>query len=282
MGLGRSGGRAGAGLTVTRMFHFASASLSDVGRVRKLNEDACLDRSDLGLWVVADGMGGHQGGDYASRHIVELLGELGPPSSASSFLADVRARLARSNDALRNEAAARGPDTIIASTIVALLAFDHHFACLWAGDSRLYLLRDHQLHPVTRDHSHVQDLVELGVINADEAESHPQANVVTRAVGADEGLELDKRHDKLQEGDIFLLCSDGLTRVVPDDQIAGILDNEDIDQAVRSLMDAALTGGSRDNVTVVVVRCMAAAGWDRTVPFSPSSGRDAGSAATGS
>lgn len=252
----------------TNPFAFTSASVSEVGFVRKLNEDAALDRPDLGLWVVADGMGGHEAGDYASRLIVDLLGEIPPPSSAGTLLAEARRRIEQANKMLRAKAAERGGDTIIASTVVLLMVYGEHFACLWAGDSRLYRLRDGEMLQVSHDHSHVQELVDVGVLTPEEADSHPQANVVTRAVGADDVLELDKKHDRLQAGDIFLLCSDGLTGVVPDDGIADILRREELDQAVQTLVDTALERGSRDNITVVSVKCLSpATDWETTVPF---------------
>ncbi len=255
----------------TKPFAFASASVSEVGFVRKLNEDASLDRPDLGLWVVADGMGGHDSGDYASRLIVDLLAQVPPPNSASTLLAETRNRLERANSMLCAKAAERGHGSIIASTVVVLMAFGEHFACLWAGDSRMYRLRDGEFLQVTHDHSHVQELVDVGVLSADEAESHPQANVVTRAVGADQSLALDKKHDRLQADDIFLLCSDGLTRVVPDEDIAGILRREDLDTGVQTLVDTALERGSRDNITVVSVKCLApveTVEWETTVPYT--------------
>ncbi len=252
----------------TNSFAFASASISEVGFVRKLNEDASLDRPDLGLWVVADGMGGHDSGDYASRLIVDLLGQVPPPNSAGSLLAETRNRLERANAMLRAKAAERGHGSIIASTVVVLMAHGEHFACLWAGDSRLYRLRNSEFLQVTHDHSHVQELVDVGVLSADEAESHPQANVVTRAVGADDALALDKKHDRLQVEDIFLLCSDGLTRVVPDEDIADVLRREDLESAVQTLVDTALERGSRDNITVVGVKCLAPTEWETTVPYT--------------
>lgn len=251
----------------TNSFAFASASVSEVGSVRKLNEDAALDRPDLGLWVVADGMGGHDSGDYASRLIVDLLSDIPPPSSAGALLSEARHRIEQANRMLRDKAEERGPGTIIASTVVALLVHGEHFACLWAGDSRLYRLRDGEMLQVSHDHSHVQELVDIGVLSAAEADSHPQANVVTRAVGADDELALDKKHDRLQAGDIFLLCSDGLTGVVPDEGIADILRREEIDQAAQTLVDMALERGSRDNITVVAAKCLSPAGWETTVPY---------------
>ena len=251
----------------TKPFAFASASVSEVGFVRKLNEDASLDRPDLGLWVVADGMGGHDCGDYASRLIVDLLAEIPPPSSAGSLLSEARQRVERANAMLRAKAAERGHGSIIASTVVVLMVYGEHFACLWAGDSRLYRLRGGEMLQVTHDHSHVQELVDIGVLSETEADSHPQSNVVTRAVGADDVLELDKKHDRLQADDIFLLCSDGLTGVVPDESIADVLRREDIDTAVQILVDTALERGSRDNITVVAVKCLSPAGWETTVRY---------------
>ncbi|NNG03112.1 MAG: serine/threonine-protein phosphatase [Inquilinus sp.] len=248
-------------------FTFVSASVSEVGFVRKLNEDACLDRPDLGLWAVADGMGGHDSGDYASRLIVDLLGEMHVPHSAGELLSEVRARLDRCNAILRDKAAERGEDSIIASTVVTLLVFGEHFACIWAGDSRLYRLRGPEFLQVSRDHSHVQEMVDMGVLSESEAGSHPQSNVVTRAVGADDEVVLDKMRDWLQANDVFLLCSDGLTGVVPDAAIAEILAQDDLDAAVQQLVDTALARGSRDNITAVAVRCLPATGWEKTVPF---------------
>ena len=251
----------------TMPFAFASASVSEVGFVRKLNEDASLDRPDIGLWAVADGMGGHDSGDYASRLIVDLLSDLPPPTSAGSLLAQTRSRLERANQLLRAKAAERGGGAIIASTVVVLMVYGEHFACLWAGDSRLYRLRDGEFLQVTHDHSHVQELVDIGMLSADEAESHPQANVVTRAIGADDAITLDKKHDRLQADDLFLLCSDGLSRVVPDEDIAEILGRQELDTAVQTLVDTALERGSRDNITVVSVRCLAPAAWETTVRY---------------
>ncbi|MEE8500503.1 MAG: protein phosphatase 2C domain-containing protein [Kiloniellales bacterium] len=239
----------------TQGFRYVVSSGTDVGRVRSLNEDALLDRGDIGLWVVADGMGGHAAGDFASRAIVEALGQVAPPTDGSSFLRDVEERIQDTHAALRQESRARGSGGIIGSTVVALLAWDRHYACVWAGDSRLYLLRDGELRQVSRDHSLVQDLVDAGELAPEQAESHPQANVVTRAVGAVEDLVLDKTHEQISIGDMFLLCSDGLTRHVSDQEIAAVLIGETAPGAAQVLIDLALERGARDNVTTVVVRC---------------------------
>jgi serine/threonine protein phosphatase PrpC len=234
-----------------------SAAASDVGKVRQLNEDAYLERGDVGLWVVADGVGGHAMGDQASRLIVQTLAELPKPGSAAEFLAQVEQRLVEVNRVLRRKAVEHG-SSVIASTVVALLMFDQQFACVWAGDSRLYRLRDAALQQLTRDHSQVQALIEAGLLDPTKADSHPMANVIVRAVGAHDDLVLDRLHDRVLPGDLFLLCTDGLTRMVSDDRIADILTRTPLDQVAQALIDAALDGGAFDNVTAVVVLCQPA------------------------
>ena len=206
-----------------------SWSLSDPGKRRKHNEDSFVDRPDLGIWAVADGAGGHSAGDYASGLLAEQLEAIPPGLSASELLAEVRMRVSTTHDALREEAGRRGDDVTIASTIVVMMIRNQHFACLWAGDSRAYLLRDGELTQITKDHSLVQEMVDAGTIRAEDAESHPRANVITRAVGAplEEEFELDKVSDRLLPGDRFLLCSDGLCKTLPADDIATLLSTTD-------------------------------------------------------
>lgn len=235
-------------------FAITSASGTHVGGVRKHNEDACLDRPDVGIWVVADGMGGHQAGDVASRLIVESLASVPLPRDAGSFIAEVRARLKDVNQRLLDEARSRGADAVIGSTVVVLLTFAGFFACLWAGDSRLYRLRNGALQQLTRDHSQVQEMVDAGMLTPEAAERHPYANVITRAVGTSPELELDKLTDRLAADDVYLLCSDGLSKMVGDDEIAAILGRTPLAAAPQSLIEAALAHGGKDNVTAVTVR----------------------------
>jgi serine/threonine protein phosphatase PrpC len=241
-------------------FHFVSGAATHVGCVRKLNEDSYLDRTDLGLWAVADGMGGHDAGDHASQLAVAALNQVAPPISAPAFLSNVKLSLQAANAELRHEAAARGPGRIIASTVVALLTYGQHYACVWAGDSRLYRLRDETLLQVSRDHSHVQEMVEVHLLSPEEARNHPYSNVVTRAVGATDDLELETCHDRLRPGDLFLLCSDGLTKEVEEGEIRAILMRESLFDAPYALIESAIAHGASDNVTVVAVQCRAADG----------------------
>ncbi|MGG5812418.1 PP2C family protein-serine/threonine phosphatase [Falsiroseomonas sp. CW058] len=221
------------------------------GSVRPRNEDIFVDRGDIGLWAVADGAGGHGAGDVASAAIAAALSDLPAGLSAAELLAQVRLRIGAVHAELQDRAAAAGRGRIIASTVVILLARGGHYACLWAGDSRAYLLRDGALTRITRDHSVVQDLVESGLIDADDAEAHPQANVITRAVGAQGELELDKISARIAPGDLFLLCSDGLFKALPEGEIARMLA---AGLGAEDLIAAALARGARDNVTAVAIR----------------------------
>jgi protein phosphatase/serine/threonine-protein phosphatase Stp1 len=231
-----------------------SWALTNVGAVRKHNEDNLLSRPDLGLWAVADGAGGHDSGEVASGMIVEELAKLPAALSGSELLSEVRLTLSRVHQELRDEAARRGPDKMIASTFVALILRDKHFACLWAGDSRAYLLRQNVLRQISKDHSLVQELVDAGRLAAADAERHPHANVITRAVGADsDTLDLDKVIGQAEPGDRFLLCSDGLCKTLSDFEIKTVLGARSEIPPTDRLISAALAQGVNDNVTAVVV-----------------------------
>jgi len=231
-----------------------SWAASDTGPIRSHNEDSFIDRPDLGLWAVADGAGGHDAGEVASGMIAETLGAIPPGLSAADALTEIRNRIDVVHEALLAEAASRGPDVIIASTAVILCVRGAHFACLWVGDSRAYLLSGGNLSQITRDHSLVQELVDAGQIAPEAAESHPHANIVTRAVGAGEadGFALDKVTDQLCPGERILLCSDGLSKCVPSDVIAAVL-AEDTEDPARRLIATAVARRTNDNVTAVVI-----------------------------
>jgi serine/threonine protein phosphatase PrpC len=244
-----------------RVLHWVSASATHVGKVRKLNEDALLEHPQIGLWAVADGVGGASAGDWASAFTVQSLGRSSKPDSIAEFVAEVSERLGAVNGTLRRQAKAAARQAI-ATTVVVLQFFDEKFACTWAGDSRLYLLRRGQLRQVNRDHSEVQEMVDRGMLESSEARNHPRGNVVTRAVGAYETLDLDLAQDQLLADDTFLLCSDGLTKTAEDDEIATLL-SQPPEKAVGALIELALDRGAPDNVTVVVVKVL---GLDADVP----------------
>jgi serine/threonine protein phosphatase PrpC len=244
-------------------FRFASAAVTHVGKVRKVNEDAFLERPDIGLWAVADGVGGASQGDRASRLVVEALGRVHRPTAAAAFLGEVCDQLKSVNAQLQQESEQHGGNRLSASTVVTLLVFGQHFACAWAGDSRLYQMRDYRLRQISRDHSEVQELVDQGVLTPEQARTHPRANVVTRAVGAHEKLAIDMVQDRVRHDDVFLLCSDGLTKMIEDREIATLLGaDRPIEMSVEMLVDAALDRGATDNVTVVGVQLLSTAPTD--------------------
>ena len=238
---------------------FESVARTHVGKVRKLNEDAYCDRGEVGLWAVADGMGGHQAGDVASGLIVEALGKVDDVSSGYALLEDVRQSIQRVNRTLIARAAVMAPGTLIGSTVVTLVTYADYYACLWAGDSRIYLLRDGRLEQVTRDHSRMQELIDSGSLSRLEARSYARSNVITRAVGVSDRLALDMQQGPLQVDDVFLLCSDGLNGALDDRTIAKLVDQPSLEDAADALIERTLDQGARDNVTVVLVRCLAAA-----------------------
>jgi protein phosphatase/serine/threonine-protein phosphatase Stp1 len=229
----------------------ASLAATHPGTVRPRNEDALIDRPDIGLWAVADGAGGHGAGDVASAAAIAALQDLPPGLSAAEMLAQLRLRIMAVHAELQRQAREAGAGRIIATTLVVLLARGGHYACLWAGDSRIYLLRQGAFTRLTRDHSLVQDLVDQGLLAEADAEGHPQANIITRAIGAEGELELDKVSARIAPGDLFLLCSDGLFKAIPEAEIAGmLLDGQGPDDLLRT----ALAKGARDNVTAITVR----------------------------
>jgi protein phosphatase len=251
-------------MITTPRFTWSSAFRTDVGKVRQVNEDSCLNTPAKELWAVADGMGGHSVGDVASRMVVDALGVIPAAASLGAFVNDVRACLQKVNQQLRDEAIARGQE-IIGCTVVVLLAHGRHCVYLWAGDSRIYLYRDGKLRQLSRDHSQIEELIARGLLAREDAENHPLAGVITRAVGADEALELDDRMLEVKDGDIFLLCSDGLSNEVSDTEMEKELAWGDCERAAENLVGKALTRGAPDNVTVVIARGDDELGADKTV-----------------
>jgi len=232
---------------------YRSAARTHVGAVRKRNEDAVLNRPEIGLWAVADGAGGHQRGDYASERIIAALGDVAPPPSAALLIDDVKTRLRRANRELLAKAVEIGPGALICSTVMVVLIADARFCCLWAGDSRCYLLRAGALRQVSHDHSYVQDLVDRGEIGPEVAADHPLANIVTNLLGAEVRFTLEERSDQLVPGDILLLCSDGLCRALTDPDIAAILRDHPVEAAADRLIESAVACRAKDNVSVVVI-----------------------------
>ncbi len=225
---------------------------SHVGLKRKVNEDAVLALPNQDIWVVSDGMGGHEAGDYASALIADTIAMIPTGLEPRARMHALRHAIGSAHRIIRREADARGRG-VIGATVAALMLANGHFVALWAGDSRIYRLRGGRIEMLTTDHSAVAELVLAGQMTWDEAEQHPQSNAITRAVGVGETLELDKIRGEVQPGDRFLICSDGLTKYATFDMLQAVLANLPIETVSDRLIEIALTGGGADNITVIVL-----------------------------
>ncbi|MFS8036539.1 PP2C family protein-serine/threonine phosphatase [Xanthobacter sp. AM11] len=234
---------------------FETSVATHQGCVRAANEDSYLMRPGTGLWAVSDGMGGHQAGSIASALVVEELGHVNDFGTASGFLAECTRGLVAANARLRDRAHAMHLD-MIGATVVLLLIRANAYACIWSGDSRVYRVRGGEIAQLTRDHSEVEELVSRGVITREEAKSWPRRNVVTRAIGVSDEPELEIVDGLAELGDTFVLCSDGLTLHVADEEIRDLVVRTEAREVSDALVKLALERGGRDNVTVVAVRCV--------------------------
>ena len=250
--------------TESSSIRWSSASRSHPGRVREVNEDACLEQPKCGVWAVADGMGGHSLGEFASRVAIRSLMDLPTADTLEQRAATAETRLLEANRRLRAEAARRDVP-VIGTTIAALLVTENRFACVWAGDSRIYIYRDGRLKQLTRDHSQLEAVRSLHIGSSDDTLDRPPANVITRALGGDDRLELDAVGAEVVDGDVFLLCSDGLSNEVSEAAIVQALLPGGCRLAADTLVDMALERGGRDNITAVVVRAEDLSSPDRTV-----------------
>ena len=233
---------------------FECASRTHVGLKRKINEDSILVETDRGLWAVADGMGGHEAGEVASAMVVDALRGLPSTSDLDELAASAEDALSTTNRELIHLARSNGSDKTIGTTVVGLAIADGQFRCFWSGDSRGYRLRDGMISRVTRDHSLVQQLVDSGIIKEEEAELHESSSVITRAVGVAEQFAIDVVSGEVEEGDLFLLASDGLTRVLNDREIAIEIERSTLEQAADNLLQTVLERGAPDNVSIILTR----------------------------
>lgn len=229
-----------------------SAARTDVGKVRALNEDRFVDLPQAGFWAIADGMGGHRTGDVAAQKVADALralAETGPVTveAAAETVREV-------NSSLFGLYAARGAQEVCGSTFVALILHEGRYECLWAGDSRAYLSRNGLCRRINRDHSVVQEMVDAGLLAADEARGHPRAHVITRAVGVAPELDVDVTGGAIEAGDLLLLCSDGLSDLLEPAHIEACLEKGTLAQKADALLAAALDAGAPDNVTLILVQ----------------------------
>jgi protein phosphatase len=237
------------------MFRFHCFGKTDRGRVRSKNEDALLLRPELGLLAVADGMGGGEGGELASRIFTETALEVFAGPSAGSeeeCRRSMQKAFALANERILREA--RKKQFSKMGCTADLVAFcPPGYVLGHVGDSRTYLLRKGQLRQLTRDHSLVQQQVDEGLLSPEEAKKHPMRNIILRAVGVDETLAVDLIKGRGQSGDLLLLCSDGLTGMVEDGDIENLLLHAmSLEQKVDRLIEAANSAGGADNVSVIL------------------------------
>ncbi len=234
--------------------HWHSSAATHCGAVRNMNEDAFLSRNDDGLWVVADGMGGHDAGEVASEMITASLARLNVEQPLADVVDALEDTLLEVHQKIRAYSRTHCQGRTMGSTVVSLLLRDNVGVCMWAGDSRLYRYRDHHLEMISDDHSQVNEMLARGMITAEEARNHPASNVITRAVGASETLYVDVTMMELRKGDVYLLCSDGLYGAVPEGNMVRHLRAQDMEACTNALLEDALRAGARDNVTVITVQ----------------------------
>lgn len=231
-----------------------SHGLTDVGNKRLHNEDACYTSDEKGIWFVADGMGGHNAGDLASQSLVhDIEAFFTPDEDLEESVKTLEKVIKQTNDDLIKKASEITDGTIIGSTIALLTTIDNQGVLLWAGDSRVYRIRSGKIEQLTYDHSLTNDMVEHGIITPEEAAKHPDANKITRAVGYDKSLQLDYRKLSIKPGDRYVLCTDGLTKDLSDEDILSLAGSGSTKPCSKVLMKRALELGGKDNVTTIIV-----------------------------
>ncbi len=235
------------------MTQLRTGSVSDTGKVRKRNEDAHLVQlsQEIKKIAVADGMGGHQGGHVASRLALEVIGNY--QMNSSSLKEDMGKAVYEANKKIKTRAGSDPELEGMGTTITFLGILDRKGVVAQVGDSRLYLFREGELRRITQDQSLVEEMVRQGKLTQEEAEIHPQRNVLLQALGVEEEIEVDFYELSLMDGDLFLLCTDGLTGLVTEDELAEFIKEQgDLQNRAQKLVDLANARGGHDNITVVL------------------------------
>ena len=242
-----------------------SFSVTDIGRKRKLNQDFVYSSDEPvgnlpNVYIVADGMGGHQAGDYASKCTVETMVREIRGCFEKSPIRILSKAIRIANDQVRKKA--REDESLLGmgTTVVAATCLGKYLQVANVGDSRLYIIND-EVRQITRDHSLVEEMVRMGGIDREAARNHPEKNIITRAIGARDTIEIDFFHEELKSGDIVLMCSDGLTNMLEDEEIGRILRSQGtIEERAEELIEAANQNGGRDNIAVIVIDMFAEEG----------------------
>ena len=233
----------------------SSVGFTHQGGTREHNEDAWRAWPEAGLWLVVDGMGGHSAGDVASRIICDTVGrDLAYHGAAAYDIERLEQSLQAANEAVRDYGAQALGGGTLGATLVALQIRDGRYRVLWAGDSRCYRLRSQHLEQLSRDHSQVNDLIRAGMLSPDNARGHPMAHVVTRALGVEPRVELERAEGQARPGDLFMLCSDGVSDEFEDQELHGFLANSSLQDASDAILYSALVNKCSDNITCLLVK----------------------------
>ena len=239
-----------------------SFSVTDIGRKRKLNQDFVYTSDEAvgnlkNVYIVADGMGGHQAGDYASKCTVETMVREIRGCFEQSPIRILSRAIRIANDQVRRKA--REDESLygMGTTVVAATVLGKYLQVANVGDSRLYIINE-EVRQITRDHSLVEEMVRMGGLDREAARNHPDKNIITRAIGARDTIEIDFFHEELKSGDLVLMCSDGLTNMLEDEEIGRILKTPGtIEERAERLIDAANQNGGRDNIAVILIDAFA-------------------------
>ena len=235
-------------------------SITDIGKKRKMNQDyVYTSEMSVGplpnLFLVADGMGGHKAGDYASKCAIETIVEAVESSSDTEAVPVLEKAIRRANDVVRRRSEEDEALNGMGTTVVAATLDGDTMYVANVGDSRLYVVGPREIRQITRDHSLVEEMVRMGGLKREQARSHPDKNIITRAVGAEDEIEVDFFQVQLKQGDIVLMCSDGLTNMIEDEEIRMILHGQrDLVEKAESLVNAANNNGGKDNIAVVLIQ----------------------------
>src|SRR5210317_1550252 len=226
-------------------FRISSHGVTDVGRVRSKNEDSILVNEDENVWIVADGMGGHHAVDFASQTITNNLSLFKQHALLDDSILLLEENIHNSNAMIRKKSGKLGRNATIGSTVVCVYVWHNLLFTLWAGDSRLYRYRDSRLERLTEDHSYVEELVRMGKLDPRDAESHPAANVILKAVGIEDRLCMDLEYYEMQHGDIYIICTDGLYKDLDEERLTPIIDAhlDDMTELSENLLATSLDAG---------------------------------------
>ena len=235
-------------------FRYSSVSRTECGHVRSVNQDALFASDSAGFWAVSDGMGGHSAGEIASALVVDRLKTVANSVERTNSKKLVKLAIQNANRELREQSAANGLRLAMGATAAVLGTHGARYFCLWVGDTRVYRMHANSFTQLTRDHRYVQQLVDLGALRADAVKTHPQRNILTRAVGLDGEIIVDECEGTVDAGDIFFITTDGVTDVCSDDEIATILQCQDLTSAADQIVRRCSERGSPDNLSFVLVQ----------------------------